>query len=97
MENREEILGAVEGALERRIPRSLNVATRGIKTGGDFAEMMSALMSDLIDGRVEPGVANAACNAGGKLLRVVELQMKFGTTPEGGSEKVLRLARPDTP
>lgn len=39
---------------------------------------MSAMMSDLIDGRITPNVGNAACNAGGKLLKVVELKLKYG-------------------
>ena len=77
-------------------PRSLAVAQRGIQTGRDFANFMSALMSDLIDGRVTPAVGNAACNAGGKLLKVVELQYKYGTTAKGnGQDKVLKLASSD--
>lgn len=38
---------------------------------------MSALVSDVIAGRIEPNVVNAACNASGKLLRIVELQIKM--------------------
>lgn len=53
---------------------------------------MSCLMSDIIDGRVTPAVGNAACNAGGKLLKVVEMQYKYGTQGKGQSEKVLMLA-----
>ena len=52
---------------------------------------MSALMSDLIEGRVTPGVGNAACNAAGKLLKVVELQLRYGT-PQASGQKVLQLA-----
>lgn len=40
--------------------------------------MMSALMSDLIQGTVTPNVANATCNAGGKLLKVIEMEHKYG-------------------
>jgi hypothetical protein len=40
--------------------------------------MMSALMSDVVDGSVNPATANAAVNAGGKLLKAVELQLKYG-------------------
>lgn len=59
-------------------PRSLALADRGIKTGADFANMMSALMSDIISERITPVVANATVNAGGKLLKVVEMQYKYG-------------------
>jgi hypothetical protein len=49
-------------------------------------------MSDLIDGRITPAIGNATCNAGGKLLKVVELQHKYGTSGSGQGEKVLKLA-----
>lgn len=40
---------------------------------------MSAMMTDIVDGTVSPQVANAACNAGGKLLKIVEMQLKYGS------------------
>lgn len=45
--------------------------------------MMSALMSDIIDGSITPQVGNATVNAGGKLLKVVELQLKYGKPQDG--------------
>lgn len=42
---------------------------------------MSALMEDVITGSVSPEVTNAACNAGGKLLKMVELEYKYATEP----------------
>jgi len=72
-------------------PKSLAVAAHGIHTGIQFARFMSALMTDLIEGRVSPGIGNAACNAGGKLLKVVELQHKYGTPGPGRSQKILDL------
>lgn len=72
-------------------PRSLVFAERGIRTGSDFANMMSALMSDIIAGRITPQVGNAACNAGTKLLKIVEMQHQYGTPREGGG-KELQLA-----
>lgn len=70
-------------------PRSLSLAERGVRTGGDFASMMSALMSDIIAERISPSIANAACNAGGKLLKVVEMQYKYGGKD---TDRVLTLA-----
>ena len=82
-----------EKAVEITKPRSLAMAVNGVKTGADFAGLMSAVMSDLIEGTMTPAVGNAVCNAGGKLLKVVEMQHKYGTqvaqTP--GIEKVLKL------
>jgi hypothetical protein len=73
-------------------PRSLKVASKGIRTTTDFANMMAALMSDLIEGRVSPNVGDATCNAGAKLIKVVELQMKYGTEGQGNGIKTLTLA-----
>lgn len=72
-------------------PRSMKIAAAGIRTGHDFANLMSALMSDLIEGRVTPSIGNATCNAGGKLLKVVEMQYRYGVAGPG-QQKVLTLA-----
>ena len=39
---------------------------------------MSHLMSDLVSGRIHPKEGNAAINAGGKLLKVVEMRYRLG-------------------
>ena len=75
-------------------PRSLETSERGIRTGADFATFMSSLISDIIARRVTPEVGNAACNAGGKLLKVVEMQYKFGS-PADQNGAVLVLAAPE--
>jgi hypothetical protein len=74
-------------------PRSLAIAQSGVKTGADFANLMSALMSDIIAGRVSPIVGNATCKAGDKLLKIVEMQMKYGKKPGQEDDKVLTLAQ----
>lgn len=56
--------------------------------------MMSALMSDVLEGRVTPGVCNAAVNAGGKLLKVVDMAHRYGVAGEGNSRH-LSLAGED--
>jgi hypothetical protein len=53
---------------------------------------MSALMSDLIDGSITPIVANATVNAGGKLLKVVEMQYKYGSPKTNTAPLTLTLA-----
>jgi hypothetical protein len=57
--------------------RSRSVAKRGVNTSSEFKQAMSSLMSDLIEGKVPPPVGNAVCNAGGKLLKVVEMEFKY--------------------
>lgn len=68
-------------------PQCLQIANRGIRTGEDFANMMSAMMSDIIAGRLPPSVANATCNAGGKLLKVVEMQYRYAPPPTGAPQR----------
>lgn len=52
---------------------------------------MSALLTDTIAGRIDPQVANSVCNISGKLLKVVELQYKYGKTIDGQNERLLAL------
>lgn len=87
-----EEIKATVGASATDEPRSLAIAEAGIGTGNDFARCMSALMSDIIASRVTPQVGNAVCNAGGKLLKVVELQMRYGSAKQPNGERVLHLA-----
>jgi hypothetical protein len=52
---------------------------------------MSALISDVLEARVTPQICNAAVNAGGKLLTVVEMQQKYGNVSVSGGSKELIL------
>ena len=88
----ESVEHQIEKSTEDTQPRCLAIAQKGVRTGSDFAMMMSGLMSDVIEGRVNPGTANAACNAGGKLLKVVEMQMKYATTTSGATKQLDLLA-----
>lgn len=74
---------SIEGEHSTEPPRSLAIASAGVKTGTEFASLMSALMSDVIQGRLSPQISNAAVNAGGKLLKMVEMEYKYG--PRGGA------------
>jgi hypothetical protein len=74
--------------------RSLALAQKGVESGVDFARLMSALMSDVIEGAITPDIANATVNAGGKLLKVVEMQYKYAP-PKAGEQPMLLLAPPE--
>lgn len=54
---------------------------------------MSALMTDTISGAITPSVTNAVCNAGSKLLKMAELEQKYGRKPEAAQQPTLPLAR----
>lgn len=74
-------------------PLSVQIASRGIRTADDAANFQSALLGDLMAERVTVKKTNAACNVVGKLLKVVELQQKYGGA--GENRKPLHMADPD--
>lgn len=79
--------------ISKKPPRSLTIAQRGIRSSDDFSNLMSALMSDLIEGNVTASVGNATCNAGGKLLKMVDMTYKYGNpTGNANPRKTLRIA-----
>lgn len=67
-------------------------AERGVSTSNDFKLFMTGLMTDVVLGRIQPQLANAACNAGGRLLKVVEMEYKYGRK---AGQSVGRLALTD--
>jgi hypothetical protein len=78
-----------------RSARSTAIAEKGISTSRDEMQMMSSLISDLSSGRITPKVADSICNATGKMLKVVELEAKFGVTAQNGGRKLLRFVESD--
>ena len=78
----------------RASPKSLGIADKGITTAQQFAALMSALMTDLLNGSVTPGIGNATCNAGGKLLKMVELNQKYGQAQVDNGMKNMQLVPP---
>lgn len=76
-------------------PKCLALAQVGIITANQFARFMSSLISDLIEGAISPQVGNAAVNAGGKLLKVVEMQYRYGRPSPDGGVKELSLIQPE--
>jgi hypothetical protein len=77
-------------SLEVQRPRCLSIAQKGVRTANDFACLMSALISDIIEEKISPKVSNAMCNAAGKLLKVVDMQMRYGNKePDASKELVL--------
>lgn len=76
---------------DQATPTSAKLADGGIVTGADFSRVMAALLADTIAGRIEPQRANASCNVAGKLIRMVELQHKYGRQVDGSTDRLLTL------
>jgi hypothetical protein len=84
-----------EAVSEDSLPASVVIANGGITNSKEFSALMSALMTDLLQGRVTAEVGNAVCNAGGKMLKAVEMSQRFGRpvdSTNGMPEKVIKLA-----
>jgi hypothetical protein len=75
---------------QRRYPTRLSWAWRHKPS----RSLSPGISSDVIEGLISPGVCNAACNAGGKLLEVVETQHKYGSSK---SQRESSYLRPRTP
>lgn len=73
-------------------PRSVEIASRGIRNDQNAGDFLSALIGDVMTEAVAPRLANTSINAMGKLLKVVEMREKFGR-PEG-VDKGLVLSGP---
>ena len=58
--------------------KTLVASQKGVGTASDFVAMMNGVIQDLASGRVTPQVGNSMCNAAGKILKVVEMQHKYG-------------------
>lgn len=76
---------------ESPTPNCLAISERGIRTAQDFAQFMSAIMGDVIAGRLANGKAAAATRSGVALLKVIEMQYKYGSETEQPGKRVLRL------
>jgi len=73
-------------------PRTLALARKGVRNGDDLAALLSALISDNIEGRVTTAMTNSTCNAAGKLMKIVELQHKYGMKVGADGVKSLTIA-----
>lgn len=77
---------------EREEAASTALARKGITTSLDFANFSGALMCDTVLGRIKPTVTTATCIAGRQLLKVIEMQLKYGQ-PDGKNVKALTLCQ----
>jgi len=75
----------------KRAARCLAVAEKGIENSRDLKRVLALLIADALWQSVPTSVANAACNATGKLLKTVELECKYGIPSHEGGEKLLQL------
>lgn len=76
---------------EDQFPNCLAISERGIRTAQDFAQFMSAMMGDVIAGRLSTAKAAATARGGSALLKVIEMQYKYGSETDQPGKRTLRL------
>lgn len=71
--------------------RSVTTARNGINNSQEFTNLFSGLIADLAEQLVTASIANAMCNAGGKILKMVELEIRHGQQVPGQSRRLLSI------
>ena len=71
--------------------KAVAAVARGIHTARDLANVMAAMIEDLLLERVSTSTANAVSSASAKLLKIAELQYKHDRV-KNGTRKSLPLA-----
>jgi hypothetical protein len=69
--------GNTKGAERTKQSKSVDIAQHEIQTTGDYAALMSALITDVVKGDITPTILNAAVNAGRQLVKITELNLKY--------------------
>jgi hypothetical protein len=71
----------------------LAIAQGGLRTGFDTINMLTATITDVLEENVTTNQANVVVNAIGKVLKVVELQFKYGKprTDRGGERDLVLI------
>lgn len=77
-----------EEADRGQTPRSVQIASEGIRNSAQAKGFLSALISDVMTESVSPKKANTACNAMGKLIKVADLERQHG---QGGASEPFNL------
>lgn len=86
-----EAAAAVPPPPEKQRARSLAIAQGGLRTGFDTINMLTATITDVLEESITTSQASVVVNAIGKVLKVVELQFKYGKTRPDGGERDLVL------
>lgn len=85
----EGVSRTVRSSRKAKAPKSLALIERGIGSGASFSAAMTALLGDVVAGRVSVQVATVGCKITNQLLRLAELQRKARLTRPAPKTKML--------
>jgi hypothetical protein len=73
-------------------PRSLVLLVgEGLSDSRKCANVLGAITLDVLSQRITPQMGNTACNAIGKVMKVKEMEIRYGTSSGYGEPKRLAL------
>lgn len=74
--------------IEASSPRSIPIIAEGdVKDAPHLAKVLSALISDALMNAIPPSQGNVVCKAAGLIIKVTEMQLKYG--PKDGGALLL--------
>lgn len=79
---------------EQEKSKSLAVINHGVTNSLQARDLMLAIASDLITGALAANVGSGVCNAIGKLLKIVEMEFKYGPKGPDATTRFLVLGSP---
>jgi len=82
------------GAAVAETPRSVQIASRGIRTATQACEFSSALIGDIMTEQVPVRNANAALSSLRSLIRVADMQHRYGAA---GNKEPINLVPGEAP
>lgn len=77
------------------VPRSVSIASSGIRDDQDAAEFLSAVIGDVMTQSVSVRIANTSVNALGKLLKLVDMRHRYGDPEKARSLQLVKCKADD--
>lgn len=78
MHKRNKSAAGTHKKIYARSSGAARVARKGITSSSDAKQLVMALIRDILDDKVPTTQANSAINAVGRLVRLVELEFRYG-------------------
>ena len=91
-----QVDGGAAVAAPQEPPRSVAIASSGIRTDQQAGEFLSALIGDLMTQAIPVRIGTASINALGKMLKLVELRQKYGDPEKARSLELVASSREES-
>ena len=86
-----KILRTARQIIREEKPRSITIARGGITNSFQLLNLITATMGDVLSGSVTPTMGNSAFTGSRAVLKLLELQVKYGKPQADSHSKVLEI------